>query len=79
MALSDYEREVLQFSGTSVAQGEARSGGQPHPGRASEEQLQKLQTALAETLPKFFTEPHNYSLYHKGIVFRNNIRGVTTE
>lgn len=77
MVLSDYEREVLQFSGTPAAQADEKP--RDHPGRASEEQLQRLQTALAETLPKFFTEPHNYSLYHKGIVFRNNIRGVTTQ
>lgn len=78
MALSDYEREVLQFAGTSAALRGATGEQQPEPGRATEQQLRRISRALAVNLPQFFTEPHNYSLYNKNIVFRNNIRGVTT-
>ncbi|XP_054919235.2 uncharacterized protein [Dermacentor andersoni] len=79
MALSDYEREVLQFAGTSVALKGARNNEQlPDPGRATEEQLKRISRALAGHLPRFFTEPHIYSLYNRNIVFRNNIRGITT-
>lgn len=79
MALSDYEREVLQFAGTSVALKGAGSNQQlPDPGRATEEQLKRISRALADHLPQFFTQPHMYNLYNKNIVFRNNIRGITT-
>lgn len=81
LVLSDYEREVLQFSGTDPSlQGEGKPRSEATlPGRASEDQLSKVSKALADSLPKFFTEPHNYSLYSKNVVFRNNIRGVTTQ
>uniref|UniRef100_A0A1E1XTP4 Uncharacterized protein n=1 Tax=Amblyomma sculptum TaxID=1581419 RepID=A0A1E1XTP4_AMBSC len=78
MALSDYEREVLQFAGTSVALKNSGSEQLPDPGRATEQQLKRISRVLAEHLPRFFTEPHHYRLYNKNIVFRNNIRGVTT-
>ncbi|XP_037559096.1 uncharacterized protein LOC119436349 [Dermacentor silvarum] len=79
MALSDYEREVLQFAGTSVALKGAGSNEQlPDPGRATEEQLKRISRALARHLPRFFTEPHIYNVYNRNIVFRNNIRGITT-
>jgi len=29
-------------------------------------------------LPKIFTEPLNYSIYHKDLIFENRIRGKTT-
>ncbi|KAL3171340.1 hypothetical protein MRX96_013558 [Rhipicephalus microplus] len=45
---------------------------------AREEQLKRISQALANHLPQFFTQPHMYNLYNKNIVFRNNIRGITT-
>ena len=29
-------------------------------------------------MPKFFTDPHNFRLYNKGIIFEDNIRNVRT-
>lgn len=75
-ALSDYEKQILRYADADVnKQGDT---GSAHPGKASEEQLQKVFNTLAANLPNFFAQPHAYSLYHKDIVFHNNIRGVTT-
>lgn len=58
-----------QESGTSP------SGG----GGPSEEQIQKVYDTLANTLPKLFIQPLDYSIYHPNLIFENNIRGMRTE
>ncbi|XP_064458124.1 uncharacterized protein LOC135368647 [Ornithodoros turicata] len=75
-ALSNYEKEVMRFADDTARQ--QATSGSPHPGRPSEEQLQKTFSVLADCLPKFFVQPHAYHLYHKDVIFQNNIRGVTT-
>lgn len=47
-------------------------------GKPSDEQLERIYLKLSNILPKFFTQTHDYSLYHPQLVFYNNIRGVTT-
>ncbi|XP_034234560.1 uncharacterized protein LOC117641392 [Thrips palmi] len=41
----------------------------------TEEQLQKVLDTLADDLPRFFIRPFNYKIYHKNIIFEDNIRG----
>lgn len=45
----------------------------------SEEQLQKVFDVLANTLPKLFIQPLDYSIYNPNLIFENNIRGKRTE
>lgn len=45
----------------------------------SEEQLQRVYDVLANTLPKLFIQPMDYSVYNPNLIFENNIRGVRTE
>ncbi|KAL1373550.1 hypothetical protein pipiens_020443 [Culex pipiens pipiens] len=61
---------VRQESGATPASG----GGGP-----SEEQLQKVYDTLANTLPKLFIQPLDYSIYNPNLIFENNIRGIRTE
>lgn len=44
--------------------------------KPSAEQLEKVFLGLSETLPRFFVDIHDYSLYNKDIVFKNAIRRV---
>ncbi|KAF8770066.1 hypothetical protein HNY73_017637 [Argiope bruennichi] len=45
-------------------------------GKPTEEQLLVIIDKLTYCLVNFFKEPQDYSIYHKNIVFQNNIRGV---
>ncbi|XP_058834471.1 uncharacterized protein C6orf136 homolog [Topomyia yanbarensis] len=45
----------------------------------SEAQLQRVFDVLANTLPKLFIQPLDYSIYHPNLIFENNIRGLRTE
>lgn len=47
--------------------------------QSSEEQLQRVYDVLANTLPKLFIQPMDYSVYNPNLIFENNIRGVRTE
>lgn len=42
------------------------------------EKLDYIYRSLAESLPKLFIQPMDYSIYHPEIVFENNIRGTRT-
>ncbi|XP_014251589.1 uncharacterized protein C6orf136 [Cimex lectularius] len=42
------------------------------------EQLEKIYLTLSKMLPELFTTQHDYSIYHKDLIFENNIRGVRT-
>lgn len=55
------------------------SGTSPSGGGPSEEQIQKVYDTLANTLPKLFIQPLDYSIYHPNLIFENNIRGMRTE
>lgn len=46
--------------------------------KPSEEQMFKVYNVLADTLPKLFIQPMDYSVYHPDVVFDNNIRGMRT-
>lgn len=46
--------------------------------KPSEEQIFKVYNVLADTLPKLFIQPMDYSVYHPDVVFDNNIRGMRT-
>ncbi|XP_053698095.1 uncharacterized protein C6orf136 homolog [Sabethes cyaneus] len=48
-------------------------------GGPSEEQLQRVFDVLANTLPKLFIQPLDYSIYNPKVIFENNIRGMRTE
>ncbi|CAL1297499.1 unnamed protein product [Larinioides sclopetarius] len=45
-------------------------------GKPTEEQLLMIIDRLTYCLVNFFKEPQDYSIYHKNIVFHNNIKGV---
>lgn len=45
----------------------------------SEEQLHRVYDVLANTLPKLFIQPLDYSIYNPNLIFENNIRGMRTE
>ncbi|XP_055539916.1 uncharacterized protein C6orf136 homolog [Wyeomyia smithii] len=45
----------------------------------SEAQLQRVFDTLANTLPKLFIQPLDYSIYNPNLIFENNIRGMRTE
>lgn len=51
----------------------------PEPNRSPEEHLQKVYDVLANTLPKLFIQPLDYSIYNPNLIFENNIRGMRTE
>lgn len=46
--------------------------------RPSNEKLDRVFNRLKQILPKFFVQPHDFSIYHPDVVFENNIRGLTT-
>lgn len=48
-------------------------------GKATEEQLLHIINRLTYSLINFFEKPHDYSIYHKNIIFLNNIKGVTVK
>lgn len=48
-------------------------------GGQSEEHLEKVYSVLANTLPKLFIQPLDYSIYNPNLIFENNIRGMRTE
>lgn len=45
-------------------------------GKPDEGQLEKVYKVLADTLPKLFIQPMDYSIYNPNVVFENNIRGT---
>ncbi|KAK4292797.1 hypothetical protein Pmani_034463 [Petrolisthes manimaculis] len=49
----------------------------PH-GPPNAEDLSRVFNVLAETLPKLFVQPLDYTIYAQNIIFENRIRGVTT-
>lgn len=44
--------------------------------KASAEQLHNLETKLVHMLPKFFSSPHDYTIYTKDVILVDNIRGT---
>jgi len=50
----------------------------PDSGRPSPEQLQRVANVLAETLPRLFIQPMDYTIYAQDIIFDNRIRGTRT-
>lgn len=44
--------------------------------RPSPEQLAHVFRVLSDSLPKFFTQPMDYTIYDLNLVFENNIRGT---
>ncbi|XP_035233440.1 uncharacterized protein LOC118205247 [Stegodyphus dumicola] len=47
--------------------------------KPTEQQLMIIINRLTNILLNFFEKPHDYSIYHKNIIFQNNIKGVTTK
>ncbi|XP_050694277.1 uncharacterized protein LOC126984582 [Eriocheir sinensis] len=60
-------------SSSSSSSGNMDASGRPNP-----EQLSFVFNKLAETLPKLFVQPLDYTIYAQNIVFENRIRGVRT-
>lgn len=54
-----------------------QSDGAPE-GRPSPEKLFHVYKTLAETLPKLFVTPMDYSIYHENLIFENNIKNTRT-
>lgn len=71
---SQTDRFQTSQGGDRQESGTPASGGGP-----SEEQIQKVYDTLANTLPKLFIQPLDYSIYHPNLIFENNIRGMRTE
>lgn len=46
--------------------------------RPTEEQLQSIADRMGAQIPTFFRLPHDFRLYHKNVVFEDNIRNVRT-
>lgn len=71
--LSDFERQTVLCANVS------KTNEPPHPaGKPTEDQLQKIHLVLANTLPNFFIQPQDYTIYHKNVTFENNIQGKIT-
>lgn len=64
---------------TNQSDNQQESGTPSSSGGPSEEQLQKVYDVLANTLPKLFIQPLDYSIYNPNLIFENNIRGIRTE
>lgn len=50
----------------------------PYKTKPSPEQLEHVYNTLADTLPKLFIQPMDYSIYHPEVVFEDHIRGIST-
>lgn len=75
--LSDFEKRMILLSENNK---EDSLNQEPpnNQGRPSEEQLHRVYTVLANTLPELFLKPLDYTIYHQNIIFENNIRGIRT-
>lgn len=75
--LSDFEKRMILLSESSK-----KDNSSPEPpnnqGRPTDEQLRRVYTVLAETLPELFLKPLDYTIYHQNLIFENNIRGTRT-
>nr|CAD7459586.1 unnamed protein product [Timema tahoe] len=74
--LSEFERRMSVLS-----EGGPDSPSRANPGlseRPSEEHLFRIKEVLANTLPRLFIQPLDYSIYHHNVVFENNIQGKRT-
>lgn len=84
--LSEYEKRMIVMSNASKSlettaspQEKDSTAASPQPdGRPSVEQLDRVHSMLAKTLPQLFIQPMDYSLYHPDLLFVNNIRGMRT-
>lgn len=56
-----------------VLTGESTQNKKPTP-----EHLERVYLTLRESLPKLFTQPMDYTIYHPNLIFENNIRGLRT-
>ncbi|XP_063234940.1 uncharacterized protein LOC134537915 isoform X2 [Bacillus rossius redtenbacheri] len=70
------ETRTLLFGGGDAAN--APRGAPESSGKPSEGQLLRVKEVLADSLPKLFVKPLEYSIYHPNIVFENNITGKRT-
>ncbi|XP_013781477.1 uncharacterized protein LOC106465791 isoform X2 [Limulus polyphemus] len=71
--LSDFERQAVLCANVS------KTNEPPHPvGKPTEDQLQKIHLVLANTLPNFFIQSQDYTIYHQNVIFENNIQGKIT-
>lgn len=74
MGLRDGEMQMCDSSSSS-----SPSGSSPNlEGKPDAEKLSFVFNKLAETLPRLFTQPLDYTIYAQNIVFENRIRGVRT-
>nr|CAG4644954.1 EOG090X09QP [Leptodora kindtii] len=75
--LSDREKHILQVdSGLESTASSQNNDGNRLP---TPEQLQRVSNVLAETLPRIFIQPMDYTVYSNDVVFENRIRGTRTE
>ncbi|XP_054715909.1 uncharacterized protein LOC129225506 [Uloborus diversus] len=66
--------ELYQFSAASDSESQNKDTNRP-----SEEQLLNVINRLTFSLINFFEKPQDYSVYHKNVIFYNNIKGVITK
>lgn len=69
------------FSSRSISQttDQSRPDTSNTKGKPTEEHLETVFKSLNHSLPRFFVQPHDYSIYSPHVIFENNIRGVTTK
>ncbi|KAK8379991.1 hypothetical protein O3P69_019800 [Scylla paramamosain] len=81
MGLRDGEMQMCESSSSSSSMSSSSSGSPPNldsEGKPDAEKLSLVFNRLAETLPKLFTHPLDYTIYSQNIVFENRIRGIRT-
>lgn len=72
-------KSLLLLNSSSTSQeGLKKKDNSLRTGLPSEEQLLNVINRLCRSLLHFFKESHDLTLYHKNIVFQNNIRSITT-
>nr|CAG4644127.1 EOG090X09QP [Lepidurus arcticus] len=72
--LSPFERAILLTS----QETSPGNGTDPEKRLPDEVQLQKVANVLADTLPKLFVQPLDYTIYSMDVTFIDNIRGKKT-
>ncbi|XP_045129812.1 uncharacterized protein LOC123515110 [Portunus trituberculatus] len=79
MGLRDGEMQMCGSSPSSSSSSSSGSSPNLSPeGKPDAEKLSLVFNKLADSLPKLFTHPLDYTIYSQNIVFENRIRGVRT-
>lgn len=72
------ENNINHYSNLKPQQQYSNKSQDVNPNKSSGEQLTHVFNILAETLPKLFIQPLDYTVYHPDIIFEDNIRNIRT-